>query len=57
MCYPVSCSTCGKTGWDGCGKHVDDVMRTVAVADRCNCNADNVPDRDRRRTIGSLFGR
>lgn len=23
---------CGKTGWDGCGQHVDVVMRSVPVA-------------------------
>ncbi|MGW0019796.1 hypothetical protein ACWDUD_15825 [Rhodococcus sp. NPDC003382] len=37
MCYPVTCPVCGKTGWEGCGQHVDDVMRDVPVAERCTC--------------------
>ena len=37
MCYPVRCPTCGKTGWAGCGQHVDEVMRTVPAAQRCRC--------------------
>ena len=42
MCYPVSCRACGKTGWDGCGQHVDEVMRTVPVSERCTCCTDLV---------------
>ena len=37
MCYPVRCPDCGKTGWDGCGQHVDEVMRSVPVSQRCTC--------------------
>lgn len=37
MCYPIGCATCGKTTWDGCGLHADDVMSAVAPADRCTC--------------------
>ena len=43
MCYPEKCPHCGKTGWAGCGQHVDDVMRSVPAAQRCTCN----PDSDR----------
>jgi hypothetical protein len=57
MCYPISCSTCGKTGWDGCGQHVDDVMRSVPVTARCTCSEDTAPNQDHRRSSGSLFGR
>ena len=35
MCRPVSCNTCGKTTWAGCGQHVDQVMAGVPAADRC----------------------
>ncbi|MCU1545982.1 MAG: hypothetical protein JWP30_1082 [Homoserinimonas sp.] len=35
MCRAVNCKTCGKTTWAGCGEHVDDVMRGVPRADRC----------------------
>lgn len=35
MCQAVTCRTCGKTTWSGCGQHVDEVMRNVRSADRC----------------------
>lgn len=35
MCYPVSCPTCGKTTWDGCGEHVDSVREQVPAAQWC----------------------
>ena len=35
MCRAVTCRTCGKTTWAGCGQHVDKVMAGVAPADRC----------------------
>jgi hypothetical protein len=38
MCYTVTCPTCGKTTWDGCGQHVDQAMAGVATADRCTCD-------------------
>lgn len=37
MCYPQKCSKCAKTGWAGCGQHIEDVMRSVPVAQRCRC--------------------
>jgi len=39
MCRPKQCSNCGKTTWAGCGQHVDQVMKNVAVQDRCTCSA------------------
>lgn len=41
MCYPEKCPRCGKTGWAGCGQHVDDVMRRVPPAQRCTCESDS----------------
>lgn len=57
MCYPVSCPRCGKTGWGGCGQHVDAVMRAVPAADRCTCSPDEPPATDRRSALRSLFRR
>ncbi|MBB4137810.1 hypothetical protein BKA16_004362 [Gordonia humi] len=37
MCYPVTCTTCGKITWDGCGAHVDEVMTPVPQEQRCTC--------------------
>jgi hypothetical protein len=35
MCRAVTCRTCGKTTWAGCGKHVDQVMANVPLPERC----------------------
>lgn len=35
MCQAVTCRTCGKVTWSGCGQHVDQVMRGVPQSERC----------------------
>jgi len=35
MCYPVTCDTCGKTTWAGCGEHVDEALAGVPAEQRC----------------------
>lgn len=56
MCRAVTCRTCGKTTWAGCGRHVDQVMRNVRSEDRC-------PGHEKDETSASggflarLFGR
>lgn len=35
MCRAVTCRTCGKTTWAGCGRHVEQVMGPVPAAQRC----------------------
>ncbi len=42
MCFPVPCNRCGKTTWDGCGAHVDEVMAEISIDQRCVC-ADSRP--------------
>lgn len=39
MCRPVTCKTCAKTTWAGCGQHVDQVLSGVPRADRCSGHA------------------
>lgn len=39
MCRRVTCATCGKPGWRGCGAHVEQVLGDVATGDRCQCGA------------------
>ena len=43
MCYPVKCQKCGKTTWEGCGKHKDMVMSKVPENERCTCKRDDEP--------------
>ena len=37
MCRRVTCSKCGKASWAGCGAHVEQVLGSVPLADRCKC--------------------
>jgi hypothetical protein len=39
MCYPVTCKTCGKTTWAGCGQHVASVKAQVPAAQWCSGHA------------------
>lgn len=40
MCRRVTCSTCGKPDWAGCGAHIEQVLGNVPQADRCHCRSD-----------------
>ena len=35
MCRRVTCKTCGKASYAGCGMHVDQVLAGVPAAERC----------------------
>jgi hypothetical protein len=37
MCRRIQCETCGKPSYAGCGRHIEDVLRSVAHAERCSC--------------------
>ncbi|KAG5612899.1 hypothetical protein H5410_024180 [Solanum commersonii] len=37
MCYEVKCSSCGKTGWGGCGRHVPSVYNRIPEGQHCQC--------------------
>ena len=50
MCRAVTCKTCGKTTWAGCGQHVDSVMRNVPSGQRCSGHA-------KSEQTGGFFGR
>ncbi|PPJ03607.1 hypothetical protein C5E43_24765 [Nocardia cyriacigeorgica] len=44
MCYPVTCRTCGKTTWAGCGAHVDALRAAVPPPRWCGGHEDtNTP--------------
>ncbi len=36
MCRPVTCRTCAKTTWSGCGQHISQVKAGVPAANWCN---------------------
>eukprot|EP01032_Pedospumella_encystans_P021083 gene21083-23925_t len=35
MCRKVTCKSCGKLTWAGCGMHIDSALKGVALEDRC----------------------
>jgi hypothetical protein len=37
MCQRVTCPTCGKPTYAGCGRHVEAVLRDVTPEARCRC--------------------
>ncbi|KAK1322207.1 hypothetical protein QJS10_CPA03g01836 [Acorus calamus] len=37
MCYEVKCSTCGKSTWGGCGRHVESVHKKIPQGQHCLC--------------------
>lgn len=43
MCRPVTCQTCGKTTWAGCGQHVAMVKASVPANRWCNGHTNQAP--------------
>jgi hypothetical protein len=37
MCQRVTCPVCGKPGFVGCGRHVEQVLADVPPDARCRC--------------------
>lgn len=37
MCQRAACRTCRKLTYEGCGRHVDQVLMGVPTAQRCMC--------------------
>ncbi len=37
MCSPMTCTTCGKTTWTGCGQHIESALAGVPADARCTC--------------------
>jgi len=39
MCQRVTCESCGKPTYSGCGRHIEAVLGDVPAAARCQCRA------------------
>jgi hypothetical protein len=37
MCHRVQCARCGKPTFMGCGRHVEQALAGVPIAERCRC--------------------
>lgn len=57
MCTRVTCPTCKKPDWRGCGAHVESVLGDVPVEDRCDCREKGRRARANGGLLGLLFGR
>lgn len=52
MCRPVTCRTCGRTTWAGCGNHVASVKASVPSDQWCPGHDDPSNDSWLRRILG-----
>jgi hypothetical protein len=53
MCSKITCSTCGKATWTGCGSHIDQALAGVPQDKRCTCDESAAASSG---SFGSLFG-
>jgi hypothetical protein len=53
MCQQVTCRTCGRPTWTGCGQHIEQALAGVPAAKRCQGH----DDQQTRGFFASLFGR
>lgn len=37
MCRKVTCHTCNKPDWAGCGMHIESALAGVPPDERCKC--------------------
>jgi hypothetical protein len=51
MCRPVTCKTCRKTTWAGCGQHVAQVKASVPAGQWCPGH------QDEKKTSDSWLGK
>lgn len=60
MCRRVTCNSCGKPTFAGCGAHIEQVLGDVKKADRCRCREEaqsSKPADEAGNTANSFLGR
>jgi len=40
MCRAITCKSCNKPTWAGCGAHVEQVLGHIPAAQRCQCRGE-----------------
>jgi hypothetical protein len=43
MCRRTTCRVCKQPSFAGCGRHIEQVLGDVPVADRCSCDPADKP--------------
>jgi hypothetical protein len=60
MCQRITCKSCGKPSYAGCGRHIEAVLGDVAPEARCRCReagAKEQPTAKRSSWLASMFTR
>ncbi len=57
MCRAVKCKQCGRTTWAGCGRHVEQVRRSVPASDWCPGHTKDAKQAPAGGRLSRLFGR
>jgi hypothetical protein len=55
MCRRVTCDTCGKPTYAGCGEHIEQVLGDVPVDQRCPGHDGDVSQGDGQRSFLRTF--
>jgi len=42
MCSRVTCRSCNKLTWSGCGNHIEEALAGVPKKERCQCGSASV---------------
>lgn len=54
MCSRVTCGTCKKYTWSGCGEHVEEALYGLSESQICQC--DSTPSAPSGGFFSKLFG-
>ncbi len=57
MCYQVTCGSCGKATWSGCGNHIEQALAGVPVQERCTCQDDPASAYASQESLSRFFTR
>ena len=56
MCYQVTCGSCGKPTWSGCGNHIEQALAGVPAQERCTCHQDSASTYAAQEPLTRFFG-
>jgi GTP cyclohydrolase II len=54
MCQRVTCPSCGKPTYAGCGMHVEQVLGDVPKSERCRCREQKSAEAVRQPASGGV---
>ena len=52
MCHQITCATCHKPTWEGCGEHIEYALKGVPPNERCTCPRSKPSDSKSQTTNG-----